>query len=713
MVGTPNAIVTSDVLLEHRDILLKAIEAGVQEKNRVYTKGAMEISKFYLGQHKYIFDPKFNPNQLSLTIRTDATNTKQVRQPVFQMSDNVAANYLMTFAPWLLQGTLKRLVTATKPFQPPPVCYGIEPQQMQMMKLQQMQQMPNGQQMAMMYWQQQQQAQMQAFMDQVSNSADYELRQARAGMMEMLSNYSAMELGYAAERRRAVEESLILGGGLWLTQITQFPQSGQKLIGSQNVMMNDIVWDPDAVRTKDCKWMAIQCRAPAWVVSRLFGIPEDEIKPNSVSNVANTYHESLIITAGPENVNNRIRPEDEVVYWKFWSRMGAGARLRPVGQRHPEVDALDKMLGDNCFFIVSNCCDYCLNLSPAVFNAVEQMSKAKQIIDLLPMPPEQKQQVDVMAPLKKAVAWQIPFHLDEDDPWPVTQVSYYERNGSPYPIPPLEFALAYMKFMVWVISFIADKCYRSNRQFWAIDDSNNEQLKKAIEDGEDECIIPLKNLDQKSIDSFIKMIEAPDMKASLLDVYEFFNKKFETVTRMNELNQATMSRAMRSATEASILEDASKLVPQAMMRSLLDAETRVARKEAIASILLLSDKDVTPCLGGPGGRAWNTVMKIDPLQLMRETTYDVVASQGRVIDISTRMDQTNKMAQLVLPLLVQIGQVTGVFGPANAILQEWAKANQIDPDLVRLPDMPPPMMNPNAKGNASQPAERQPSQGQQ
>lgn len=717
MIGTPSAMVTNDVLKELRDCILTAIRAGVAEKNRVYVPGASEIAKFYLGQHKYIFDPKFSPNQLSLYIKTDAVNAKTTRTPIFQMSDNVAANYLQIMSPYLLQGELERIVDPTKPFAPSPACYGVDPQQMQMLMYQQGNKP---------YLMQQQQAMMKMQMDSIALEKDYQLRDSRAGMMQAVLQYIAKELALREERKRVVEESLILGCGAYLTQVVQMPGSNQKLIGSNYVMMNDIVWDPDATRTKDCKWLAIQFRMPAWMVSRITGCPEGDLKGNASSTIADTYAQSLIITAGPENIH-KMPPADEIVFWKVWSRMGTLARTVPLEQRSEDLNMLDQLLGDNTFFIVSEGCDYPLNMNPTVFDAMQQMAAQKPIQDAQRQrlqqiyPPQMLQQmaqqnpqigqmlqpIDPMQPLKQATNWQIPFHLDIDDPWPITTVEHYLRNGSPYPIPPLEFALAYMKFMVWVISFVADKCYRAQRAIWLIDDSVNEQLRVAIEDSQDEAVVKMKDLDSKTVANFCQILEAPDVRKSIFDVYEFFKVKFQEITGMTDVMQAQMSRSMRSATEAQVVNQASQLRPQAMASNVMYADSRLARKEAIACQLLLDPNDVLPILGMPGAVAWQNIMKnIDVIQLMRETSYDVVASQGRVHDLSTRQDQSNKMAQLILPILVQVGQATGQFGPANAVLAEWAKANQIDPQLVHIPDMPPPMMNPDVKGQASQPKEQ-------
>lgn len=701
--STPMSGGSGNALTDLRDAILTAIKAGIAEKNRVYTPGASEVQSFYNGDHKYIFQPQEADLGLNVNL-TGTAGEKKGRLPIFQMSDNVAANYLQIMSPYLLQGVIKRTAQSIKPFLPPPVFYGIDPQPLQIMKLQQMQTMPNGQAVAMQYWQQQMMAQQRMQLDGISLGQNFDISKFRSDMLERVLNYSAKELNYTAERKRVVEESLILGGGVWLTQLVQL-LGGTKLVGSQYIPMNDIVWDPDAQRSKDAKWMAIQRRAPAWMLSAITGTPETDIRSMGTSSVANEYQSQLIQKAGYETANYN-KSEDEVTYWMFWSRMGSGAKFKPANSRNPNLAQLDQIIGDYAFHIVSEGCDYPLNLNPSVFEAKSQIETINQFppqvlarYGIQPMDPNQ--------PLRKASSWQIPYYMEPDDPWPVTTVEHYLRNGSPYPIPPLEFALSYMKFMVWVISFIADKAYRSNRTFWGVAEGIRPELKKAIEDAEDEAIITLKLTDGQTLDQVLKMIDAPDMKKSLLEIYAFMKDRFEEKTGMSEVNQATMSRAMRSATEADILDEASKLRPQAMSKNVLDSDNHVARKEAIAIQMLMDEKDTLAALGPIGANAWKTVMMgITPEQMMRETEFDVVASHGRISDLQARMDQSNKMAQVVLPLMVQIAQMTGNFGPVSAILTEWAKANQIDPALVTVPDMPLPAMNPQVTGQGSQPRER-------
>lgn len=675
MPGTPAATTDDAILKEVRDIWLEAIQAGLKEKDRTYAKGAAECLKYYLGEYRNdLFAKKGITDRMAMGLQVSVApnNQQQIRYPVFRLDDNVAANFVQIYGPFLIQGEIVITATANKPFMPPMLVYGIDMQ-------------PRSQDP--MYLQQQMGLYQQYQIDQMSLISDYQIKQAISEMIEKVANYCVKELGLFTEREQAIIESLIVGGGPRLTEIVQLPGTQQKLVGSNFITMNDLVYDPDARRDKDCKWMAVQCRHPAWLVARLYGIPEEDLRPNTASTVSEKFHDALLTNAGRGNVKTAPQ-KDEVVYWKIWSRMGCGTRLRAKSARTPALEAMDQQLGDWCFLVVTDCCDYPLNFGP------HTLQQAAQIAPTLP---------DPMQVLRLMVQWPIQFYYDVDDPWPITLYRYHHRNNSPYPVPHLEFCLSYIKFLVWVICFVADKTYRSNRDFWLIDESVSEQLKQAIIDGEDEAIIKLRDLDQKTVQQFVQMLEAPGIKKELLDVYAFFENKFQKASGLTDLLQAQFEQASepRSATQSSIMNDASKLRPNDMAAKVKRTDTRIARKEAIAALSILGGQDVQGVLGIPGARFWDQVKQSIPIPtLLRETTFEVMSNEGRPLDLQTRADQSNEMAQFVLPLLVQVGQATGNFDAANQVLTEWYKSRQIEPIL--LPNMPPPIQQQAAADAAVQ-----------
>lgn len=697
-----------DMLKSLRDTVQSAIRAGLEVKRRVYLPGAKACYDLYLGNYKQIFGndkDKNSPNVATvdstfLSINVDV-NEKPIRIPVFTMADNVVATYAQVYAPYLGQGEMTRTVRSTQAYAPPPAAYGIDPEPMQQMQMQ----FPG-------YIDQQNQAMMQMQIDQMMMMKDNQIRDCRATMLKDLLNYFAKEMNHRAERKLVIDESLIVGGGMYMTELAVMPETDMKIVASNFLSMNDIIWDPDATRIKDCKWLAVQYRAPAWQVARQFGIPEADLKPNTSSTVSRGISDN--IHARPEY--KKDLGKDEVVYYKFWSRMGIGARLQSKQARNPMLSAIDEMCGDYTWVVVTDCCDYPLNFGPTVIEQAQQAEEQAALAQQFQaatgqMVPPMESSTDIV---KAATAWPDPFFLDIDDPWPVTELSYFTRPGSPYPVPPLEFCLSYINFMAWVICFVADKCYRSMRTIWLIDEQISDQLKEAIRNGQDEAVVNMKGVGEEAVKQFVQFLEAPEMKGTIFDVYSFFQNKFERASGLSDLMQAKLDRATRSATEAKMIGDAATLRPQAMADQVYHVDTRVARKEALVAMLHLSPRDIGTIMGQPAAMAWqNLIMNRDITELMREAEYDVIASPGRVLDLNTRADQAANMAQMVLPLLVNIGQTYGLFGPANAILTEWAQANQIDPKLVQIPNMPPPqMIAAEAKGVPSPPKKTEKQEGE-
>lgn len=684
-----------------RDTCLDALIAGQREKDRVYSPGAHECLRLYLGDHRYLFNPANTQEQFAIFTKIEnAANAKRPRVPMFKINDNIAARLVQTHLPNLLGQEITRTVSANKAFIPPPEAYGIVDQQLTM----QAYQAGN-----MQFVQQQQQAVQKYQQDLMKLDMEYKIRTFRAEMMEGLLNYNVQELALDKEMEMALIESLVIGGGVILTGSVDMPAQIGRLVGSQFVSMNDIIFDPDVTRIKDAKWAAIRFRFPKWLISRMTGIPESEIRGSSSSLAADKQYESLLVTAGNEVMRSRPKPKDEVVVYKFWSRMGAMARMQPFETRDPLYAALDDKLGDYVYYLISDCCDYPLNVPPQLMQQMLMMARQPQLGQMQQPPPMngfatanpagmgngamtmgmQQQPYDPIDMIRAATKWPVSYFLNSDDPWPFTVISYYHRTGSPYPIPPLEFALSYIKFMVWCLGFIADKTYRSQRDFIVCDEKVSEQLINELVNSEDEPIIKIKGLqDMKvAINQLVQYLEAPPLHKDIIDVYEFFRGKVEEMIGADP-TQVLMSQdtQSRSATDAAEKQRATGLRVAKMGDDADDAAVHIAHKEALAAFELLKGQDVQFIFGDPGAMAWDqAVANQDIREVFREAKYDVETGRGKRKDIRTRAEQAQQMVQFVLPIMEQFAEETGITEGMQAILNEWAEGNQIDKNLVKLP----------------------------
>lgn len=118
----------------------------------------------------------------------------------------------------------------------------------------------------------------------------------------------------------------------------------------------------------------------------------------------------------------------------------------------------------------------------------------------------------------------------------------------------------------------------------------------------------------------------------------------------------------------------------------------LARKEAIAARWLLTQEDVTPVLGQIGGQAWAGIVQSQDLEtIVREFDYRIEAGSVRKPNKQARVDQMNQAIQTWGPFLQQYTFATADVKPIQAMLDDWCRAMDINPDRYALiPPMPPP-----------------------
>lgn len=682
------------ILAQLREVWLRARDAAQADKEEVYEVGARECLQFFKGEHSYVLKLKeLLDGSKGLMVNQDADG-KIPRQPAFVMSDNMAAKYVFIHSPYLLgQGENRRVLETHEMFLPPAQFYGITmmPQDFTPEVVQQAQQ-AGGQAMAQL----QQMYQMGMWYQQQAAAYDQELlkRQFCSTMLERLLNYCVKELNFRNEERFIVQEGLVLGAGVGWTEIAEMPNKTGRLPFTHYEAMDDILFDPDSKRLTECRWIMRRCTHPTWQVARKYGIPEQDLDPSSNSSVAQARTYSLT-TKGSQVGHRPQDSADLFTYYEIYSRVGVGTRLIGLKERTQELADFDALFSDYVYLVVADGCDYPLNLGPGVRQAAAQMAQEATLrqrrapmAQMMGLPPEE--QLDPNDAFRMACKWPTSYYLDLAHPWPLSLLYFVERTGSPYPIPPLEFCLSYMKFMVWVISFIADKTVRSNRDFWVVPDTVAASLKEAIEKESDEAIIKIKESEfaQKAVSDLVMFIAAPEIHKSIFEVYEFMYTRFQEMSGMNDLMQAQMARSLRSATEAKIVSDASQLRPQDMRARFLAWEVEVARKEAIAARENLTGQELVFLFGPLGAQAWDqSVRTRDTVSIVRETVFDVEAGPGIKLDPDGLRQQAQELEQFVIPAFLQTWQQTGHNGPINAVMTAWAKGKQIDPKLVQFPDM--------------------------
>lgn len=647
---------------------LKAIQNGLAYKQQVYEREAEQCEVFYDGDQRGIYKRDFTSDLGIIPdgVLGDGTGIdgNSRRAPRFNIRDNRAAAAVQIYIPMFLQGEMVASVTPNKPYTPPPQMFGVigDPNQPQPIPP------PGSTPQDMQRYVQQEMARQQYFQIVQQAEMEYTDRIYRSSIIEDLDNYLIKECNMKEEARPALRDTIVRGLGALMTERVSMPDGSGSLVGASYLDDDRIVIDPDAKRLKDAKWVAILCEHNVWEVARdyqVYGITEQDLRADSYSTTALATSRDM----------NRQYNKNIFRYWKIYSRCGIGARLKAVSDRDPTLNSIDAALGDNCYIVVSEGCDYPLNITPAI----EQMTMQMQSIQ----------------PFQVATSWPVPFYADKDDPFPFTACWFHERKGSSWPKAHLSFAIGYLNFMAWILGFVAEKAYRDSRGVWCVDETMKPEFVEWLKNGQDEEIISFtKGPDgSKTVKSLVEYIQGPEFNGSLIELYQFMDKQYQDITGITELLQGQMDRQMRSAEEANVLQSASQLRPRDMADKVSAWLARVVRKNTIAARWLLTGQDLVSVLGNMGAMAWqNGIMTKSIPELFREATYSVEVGKGRVPDVNAELENINQAMQFVFPPMMQTYQMSGDPSSVNGLLTEWAKVRQMkNIDSIMLkPFMPPP-----------------------
>lgn len=660
---------------EINQVWLKVIEKALEVKRADYLREADMCERYYVGDQTDIYTDQFTKDigmfseeRTSLQAGTDGNAG---RYPRWRIRDNAAGKLVQIFSPFLLSGEIVSTVKANKPFIPPPTMFGIvgdinTPTPVP----------PRGNAQAMAAYVQNEMAKQQYMMIEQQASVEYTQRSFRAAVLDAMINYSIKECALKDESRTCLRDSLVRGAGFLNTELINLPNGTGRLVSSNYLCDDNVVIDPDATRFKNAKWVAILCEHPAYEVADMYapyGITEDMLHADRISH-----------TGSASTWNSRphdTRRNNLFQYWKVFSRCGMGTRLKSFNERTEEMVQIDQTLGDYVYLVVSHGSDYPLNMTPYI----EQMAMQSQSIQ----------------PFQVATSWPWPSYYDMDDPWPFTALWFHERKNSPWPVAHLSFAIGYLNFMVWVLGFMAEKAYRDSRGVWVIDSSVTSEFESWLQNGMDEEYLKFnRGHEGKSIKELIEYIKGPDFDGGLIDLYLFMERKFEQITGMTDVLQATFDKQMRSAHEAQVVENASRLRPDDMTAKMQAFLARVTRKQAIASRWLLTGEDMVTILGQYGAMAWDQSIRTqDVRELFRESTFNVETGKGRPLDIQSDLDNINQAMQFVFPAFMQYYQTTGDPSQLNAVIAAWCKARQMDPAPLMFPALQ--MLPPNAQDTAA------------
>lgn len=631
-----------------------------------FTKAAKEVMKFYSEHHDWLYDQSGERNG-GLVV------SEGVPAPDFGVSNNKAAELVQLFGPHLYHRNPHRVVKPREiPVPSPEVFAALIPTPPPMQPSPAMMPMQPPVPLGLVIGQ---------VVDQDVKQRKA-LMQVRSDILSTYLNYTPGELDLKSHSQRGIDEALLKGRGLLWCHTYNYPGSQTKLIGSFYDSIDNLYVDPDATSLENANWIARECVHPVWQVEQEYGLPPGTLKGNLESHASAAKVEAY--DGDPER--KRGQTCDVICYYKIWSKMGMGDKLKGAP---PEFQNQLNQFGPYIYMVVAEGIPYFLNVP-------------NQLLD---QPADQGMQM-----VEQAFQWPTPFW--KDDAWPFSELDFHWVPEKAWPMSHLFPAMGELKMMDWVMSFLIGKVRTTSRDFIAYLESLEEEFKKAIEDGGDLTMLPIKTTQgAKKIDELVQFLQHPPMNQDILRVYEMVKNQFEERTGITELMHGFTDSSYRSAAEAQLKGNQTRIRPDDMANKVEDWMGRVARKEAMAARWHLRSQDVAPVLGQGYAKMWDMFIATAPVdEVVQELDYTIESGSVRKPNVDRETQNMNLAMQTVGGQLWQYFINSNNPTPFNALITQWAKANQMDASqfLVQpIMMMPPPGVPPEG----GPPQEGQPNQG--
>ena len=322
--------------------------------------------------------------------------------------------------------------------------------------------------------------------------------------------------------------------------------------------------------------------------------------------------------------------------------------------RAPDKDAFDyEFFGDFCYLAISEDIPYPLNV-PSFSLAEDEQS------------------------LFMRAQWPIPFWTDGG--WPFSRLHFYEKPKEVWPISLIKPAIGELRFVNWCMSFLADKVAAASTTYVAIAKAAGAEIQDQIKSGMGPyTVIEFSEIFGRDIREVISFLDAPSFN---VDIWRMVSEVLEMIDKRTGLTELLYGLSggtqIRSATEADVRNQNVSVRPDDMASRVEDWLSSVAMKEIEAAEWILRGEDVEPILGKLGAHVWDEqIAKQDFERTVRDYDYRIEAGSARKPNKVNRIRQLNEFAQIAMPVLQNFVSM-GVSDPYNALMRDWAKANELD-----------------------------------
>ena len=230
------------------------------------------------------------------------------------------------------------------------------------------------------------------------------------------------------------------------------------------------------------------------------------------------------------------------------------------------------------------------------------------------------------------------------------------------------------------MSFLADKVAAASTTYVAIAKAAGAEIQDQIKSGMGPyTVIEFSEIFGRDIREVISFLDAPSFN---VDIWRMVSEVLEMIDKRTGLTELLYGLSggtqIRSATEADVRNQNVSVRPDDMASRVEDWLSSVAMKEIEAAEWILRGEDVEPILGKLGAHVWDEqIAKQDFERTVRDYDYRIEAGSARKPNKVNRIRQLIEFAQIAMPVLLNFVSM-GVSDPYNALMRDWAKANELD-----------------------------------
>lgn len=641
----------------------KAIDSAWKYKERVFGRDAKEAFDFFGSDHQFLFDPQ---DDRCILKSAGAKKIDQVA-PGFAMTYNIVAELVQIFGPAIYHRnpdrkaepvlpivmgrefyvdpmleiqaahTERRLNDAIMQFASPLaqqlMAQGAEEEEAMQQAQQQVMQdeqlaaalQPMGMQL------QQLEQQIQEGDERYETAMAYQAqRQSKAyttaKIIERLLNYSPEANDLRTECRIVVDETIIKGHGVWLTELEPTPDGTQYLVVSNHIPIDDYLIDPDVKREKYGTWVAVRYVEPVWAVEDRHGYDRGTIKGNlcseKYSGETTSGKESAWCPTGGARADKagETATNDLLVYYKVFSKMGMGGRLKSLKDK--EVRSLFDSFGDHCCLLITDTLKHPINLHP------------KDVDD---------KDADE---LKTDLAWPTSFHKIGE--WPTTSLMFHWQDCS-YGMSHIKPGIGELKFLDYAMSHLANKVRTSSQDLVGVIKAAGEELTKQFNTTtvNGYTIVEIEALWGKTVAEVISFLPKPPFNGDIWQVIAAVAERLDKRLGLTELAYGLSTTQSRSALDAKQKQDNFSVRPDDMAAAVEEAAKKLAKKEAYCMAEHYELEDVVVQIGEAAAEAYMELIASKPPEnIIRQFNFTIEAgsirkpSKERDIETQTRKDQT-------------------------------------------------------------------------